>query len=78
VYSPAIASLLMAHLHALRAAGWKTGALFRSCSDRNQGQPLSGRTWSKTVAAWATQAKTPGISTHSFRHLRLTHLARAG
>lgn len=77
-YSPAIASLLMAHLHALRAAGWRGGALFCSCSDRNHGQPLTGWTWSKTVAAWATQAQTSGISTHSFRHLRLTHLARAG
>ena len=27
---------------------------------------------------WATQAELPDFSTHTFRHLRLTHLARAG
>lgn len=27
---------------------------------------------------WATETDQPDITTHTFRHLRLTHLARAG
>lgn len=66
----------MAHLHGLQDAGWRGGALFRSCSDRNHGHPLSRWSWGKTVAAWADQASTAGISTYSFRYLRRTHLAQ--
>lgn len=77
-YSPAIAPVLMAHLHALRRAGWLKGQLFRSESDRNRGSALTRWTWSKTVEAWAKGANISCVSTHTFRHLRLTHLARAG
>ncbi|KAF2405909.1 Site-specific recombinase XerD [Pseudomonas antarctica] len=77
-YSPDIAPVLMAHLHALRQAGWSKGALFRSESDRNRGSGLTRWTWSKTVETWAKQANISSLSTHTFRHLRLTHLARAG
>lgn len=77
-YSPAIVPILMAHLQALRHAGWLSGQLFRSASDRNCGSPLTRWTWSKIVEAWARDANIPCISTHTFRHLRLTHLARAG
>jgi len=77
-YSPAIAPVLAAHLTTLRQAGYTGGALFRSASDRNLGQPLTYWTWSKIVRHWASQLPLPGLSTHTFRHLRLTHLARAG
>lgn len=77
-YSPDIAPILGTHLHALRLAGWSKGALFRSESDRNRGSALSRWTWSKTVERWATDSNLSCLSTHTFRHLRLTHLARAG
>ncbi|MCQ0899210.1 MULTISPECIES: tyrosine-type recombinase/integrase [Enterobacterales] len=77
-YSPAVAPVLAAHLMQMKRAGIIRGALFRSESDRNQGAPLSFWTWSKTVREWALISGLPDISTHTFRHLRLTHLARAG
>ena len=77
-YSPAVAPVLIKHLQQLRSDGWRNGPLFRSNSDRNRGAPLTRWTWSKTVAAWAGKADTSCFSTHTFRHLRLTHLARAG
>jgi site-specific recombinase XerD len=77
-YSPAVAPMLLQYLHHLHSAGWRDGALFRSDSDRNRGQPLTRWTWSKTVAGWADVAKLKTFSTHSLRHLRLTHLARSG
>lgn len=77
-YSPAVTPVLAAHLMQMKRAGIIRGALFRSESDRNQGAPLSFWTWSKTVREWALISGLPDISTHTFRHLRLTHLARAG
>ncbi|MGK3131366.1 tyrosine-type recombinase/integrase [Pantoea sp. C8B4] len=77
-YSPAVAPVLAAHLLQMKREGIARGALFRSESDRNQGAPLSFWTWSKTVRNWALMSGLPDISTHTFRHLRLTHLARAG
>ncbi|MHA0994404.1 tyrosine-type recombinase/integrase [Enterobacter ludwigii] len=77
-YSPAVTPVLAAHLKQLRQQGFSGGALFRSVSDRNHGMPLSIWSWSKTVKNWAMQAELPDFSTHTFRHLRLTHLARAG
>lgn len=77
-YSPDIAPVLMMHLRALRHAGWSKGALFRSESDRNRGSALTRWTWSKKVEGWAREAHLSCLSTHTFRHLRLTHLARAG
>jgi len=77
-YSPEVAPVLIAHLNSLRVAGWKSGSLFRSESDRNSGDPLTKWSWSKTVERWAREADLSNISTHTFRHLRLTHLARTG
>lgn len=77
-YSPAVVPVLAAHLMQMKRTGIVRGALFRSASDRNQGAPLSFWTWSKTVRKWALESGMPDISTHTFRHLRLTHLARAG
>jgi integrase/recombinase XerD len=47
-------------------------------SDRNYGSGLSPWAWNKIVAALAAQADLPRFSPHTFRHLRLTHMARAG
>ncbi|KAF6677140.1 site-specific integrase [Pantoea sp. EKM20T] len=77
-YSPAVAPVLAAHLMQMKRNGIVRGALFRSESDRNQGAPLSYWTWSKTVRKWSLDSALTDISTHTFRHLRLTHLARAG
>lgn len=77
-YSPAVAPVLAAHLMQMKREDINRGALFRSESDRNLGVPLSFWTWSKTVRKWALISGLTDISTHTFRHLRLTHLARAG
>lgn len=77
-YSSAVTPVLANHFRQLRLAGYREGALFRSASDRNHGAPLSFWNWSKTVRKWALDAGLPQITTHTFRHLRLTHLARFG
>ena len=77
-YSPAVVPVLAAHFMQMKRTGIVRGALFRSASDRNQGAPLSFWTRSKTVRKWAIESGMPDISIHTFRHLRLTHLARAG
>jgi integrase/recombinase XerD len=51
--------------------------LFRSESRRNPGSPLSLILWSKVVESLAERAGVPRFTTHTPRHLRLTHLARA-
>jgi len=68
----------MLHLKAMRSLDSLPGPLFRSESDRNAGKPLSIWSWSKIVRAWSIKAGLSGFSTHSLRHLRLTHLARSG
>ncbi|MFU2319032.1 tyrosine-type recombinase/integrase [Rahnella sp. PCH160] len=77
-YNPEITPVLIAHLTTLRMQGYSGGAIFRSFSDRNYGQPLTYWSWSKIVRKWAKTVNIPLLSTHTFRHLRLTHLARAG
>ncbi len=56
----------------------KNDRLFRSVSDRNYGAGLSPWSWNKIVSALAAQADLPRFCPHTFRHLRLTHMARAG
>ena len=53
------------------------GPLFLSESHRNFGQPLSLVMWSKVVEGIAARCHLPRLTTHTTRHLRLTHLARA-
>ncbi|WP_435170342.1 tyrosine-type recombinase/integrase [Falsirhodobacter sp. 1013] len=77
-YSPQVAPTLISHLHSLAQSKGAAGPMFRSHSDRNRGAPLSIWSWSKIIARWAADAKVENFSTHSLRHLRLTHLARAG
>lgn len=55
-----------------------TKRLFRSASRRNFGQPLSLWTWNKVVKRIGTRAGLPQFHTHTLRHVRLTHMARAG
>lgn len=71
-------TLYQQYLADRREIGSTRGPLFLSASNRNRAQPLSIWTWSKTVKAFAMNAHLPRFSTHTFRHLRLTDLARAG
>ena len=77
-YSAATGELLRAYLAHRRAISAARGALFLSESPRNYGQPITLWTWSKVVRALALAAGLPRLSTHTFRHLCLTDLARAG
>jgi integrase/recombinase XerD len=72
--SPALADYLVRR----RALDQGAGPMFLSESDRNPRQPLTKWTWSKVVERLVRQANVEGFSTHTLRHLRLTHLARAG
>ena len=51
--------------------------IFRSESNRNYGQPITLSAWNKVITKIAKRAGLPELSTHTFRHLRLTHMARA-
>ncbi len=77
-YAAVAAPALAAHISRRRTLDPRPGAMFLSESDRNLRQPLSKWTWSKVVERLARQAGVEGFSTHTLRHLRLTHLARAG
>ncbi len=77
-FSTLTGRLYQEYLNDRRRIGSSRGPLFLSTSNRNHGQPLSIWTWSKTVKAFAMSARLPRFSTHTFRHLRLTDLARAG
>jgi integrase/recombinase XerD len=72
--SPALAGFLVRR----RALDQGAGPMFLSESDRNPRQPLTKWAWSKVVERLTRQAGAEGFSTHTLRHLRLTHLARAG
>jgi integrase/recombinase XerD len=56
--------------------GARAGELFLAESRRNRGQALSYEMWNKIVKRVATRAGLPLFTTHTFRHLRLTDLAR--
>jgi integrase/recombinase XerD len=76
-FSTLTGTLYQEYLADRREIGSCRGPLFLSASNRNRAQSLSIWTWSKTVKAFATNAHLPRFSTHTFRHLRLTDLARA-
>jgi site-specific recombinase XerD len=72
------AQLLVAYLrHRGEVFGRADGGLLLSYSRRNRGKPVGVSSWSKIVAGIARRAGVPQLSTHTFRHLRLTDLARA-
>ncbi len=76
-YSSVTSHFLEAYLQQRRQLSTEQGALFRSESRRNPGSPLSLILWSKVVESLAERAGVPRFTTHTPRHLRLTHLARA-
>jgi integrase/recombinase XerD len=77
-YSAATDVLYAAYLQERRALSHQRGPLFLSESDRNWAHPISIWTWSKVVKGIAERAGVPQLTTHTFRHLCLTDLARCG
>jgi integrase/recombinase XerD len=57
--------------------GRRGGQLLLSTSRRNPGAPISLWSWSKIVQRLSARSQVVQLSTHTFRHLRLTDLARA-
>jgi integrase/recombinase XerD len=76
-YGKATSRLLEAYMRQRRALSAKRGPLFLSESHRNASNPLALVTWSKIVQKLAARAALPRFTTHTPRHLRLTHMARA-
>ncbi len=76
-YGKTTSRLLQAYLRQRRALSTKHGPLFLSESHRNASNPLALVTWSKVVQKLAARAGLPRFTTHTPRHLRLTHMARA-
>src|SRR6266700_4392096 len=77
-YSATSGELLRAYLAHRRTIATSRGPLFLSESPRNFAQPITLWTWSKVVRQLALQAELPDFSTHTFRQLCLTDLARSG
>ncbi len=77
-YSMPTAELYQEYLYERRQMSRSRGSLFLSESRRNQAQPISIWTWSKVVHSIAQRANMAQLTTHTFRHLCLTDLARAG
>jgi integrase len=76
-YGQVTSRLLEAYLHHRRTLSATRGPLFLSESHRNLAGPLALVTWSKIVQKMAQQVGLPQFTTHTPRHLRLTHMARA-
>jgi integrase/recombinase XerD len=76
-YGTATSQLLARYLERRRALSVARGPLFLSESRRNPAQPLSAVMWAKIVGRIAARCALPRLTTHTLRHLRLTHLARA-
>lgn len=77
-FSTTTAKLLAAYQRHRRRLSAEAGALFLSASSRNRGEPLSAGMWNKAVRRIAERAGSPRFTPHTCRHLRLTHMARAG
>lgn len=77
-YSASTAVLLTDYLADRRRLTRERGALFVSASRRNRGAPITVWTWSKVVQTLGRRCTLPRLGTHTFRHLCLTDLARAG
>jgi integrase len=77
-FGKATAWLFAAYLAERRqVAGRAGGRLLLSMSRRNYGAPLGASSWSKIVTGIGERAGVPKLAPHTFRHLRLTDLARA-
>jgi integrase/recombinase XerD len=78
-YGTATSRLFGAYLAERRQiVGRAAGPLLVSVSRRNHGAALGSASWSKIVTGIAARAGVGRFTTHTFRHLRLTDLARAG
>lgn len=77
-YSSATSTLYAAYLEQRRRLSRERGPLFLSESHRNRAAAISIWTWSKVVQAIARRSCVSRLTTHTFRHLCLTDLARAG
>jgi site-specific recombinase XerD len=77
-YSEYTSQLLGAYLRRRRTVSAARGRVFLSESHRNRGHALGADMWSAIVERVAARAGVPRFTTHTARHLRLTHLARAG
>ncbi len=77
-YSEIASRLLSQYLQRRRELSTSAGPLFLSESHRHFAGPLSLVMWSKIVERVADHVGLPNFTTHTVRHLRLTHLARAG
>lgn len=82
-YSDATSDLLSAYIKQRNAVmGGRRASqehpLFVSESRRNLCEPLTFEMWNKIVRAVALRSSLPYFTTHTFRHLRLTDLARSG
>lgn len=75
-YSTTTSRFLERYLIRRREISSARGPLFLSESHRNFGHPLSLVMWSKVVEQLAQRCQLPRFTTHTPRHLRLTHLAR--
>ena len=76
-YGTTTSQFLQAYLQHRRTLSPKPGPLFLSESHRNFAGPLSLVMWSKVVQKMAGISGVPQFTTHTPRHLRLTHMARA-
>jgi integrase/recombinase XerD len=76
-YGTVTSRLLEAYLRYRRTLSLKAGPLFVSESHRNTAGALSLVMWSKVVQKIAGRTGLPRFTTHTPRHLRLTHMARA-
>jgi integrase len=77
-YSEATGELYALYLRERRFLSRERGPLFLSESHRNHARPISIWTWSKVVENIAERSGVRQLTTHTFRHLCLTDLARAG
>jgi integrase/recombinase XerD len=77
-YSASTSTLYAAYLRHRQELTRERGPLLLSESRRNWAQPVSIWTWSKVIAAIAERSGVGQLTTHTFRHLCLTDLARAG
>lgn len=77
-YSAATNELYAQYLRHRSTFSSARGPLFLSESHRNRACPISIWTWTKVVEEIAGRAGVPQLTTHTFRHLCLTDLARAG
>jgi integrase len=75
-YGKTTSRLLEVYLRQRKMLSAKRGPLFLSESHRNASHPLALVTWSKIVQKLAERAGLSRFTTHTPRHLRLTHMAR--